>query len=82
MNVCVFFCVFKSCLCNCKMLYLKEVDADSANLDEFQQRLVSMYLMEFRLNGMELTGDDSKTFVEFLGKLVDAKTHFRLAGHQ
>ena len=51
--------------------------ADAANLDKYQQRLVSMYLMEFRLNGVELTGDDKKKFVEFLGKLVDAKNHFR-----
>jgi len=33
--------------------------------------------MEFRLNGVELTGDDRKKFVEFLGKLVDSKNHFR-----
>ncbi|KAK2173850.1 hypothetical protein NP493_847g01041 [Ridgeia piscesae] len=56
---------------------VKEVGADSANLSDFQQRLVKMYLMEFRLNGVELTGDDRKKFVEFLGKLVDSKNHFR-----
>ena len=53
------------------------MNADRERLDEFQQRLVDMYLLEARLNGIDLTVPDKKQFIELLGKLVEAKNHFR-----
>lgn len=56
---------------------MKEVKADSANLTQFQNRLVDMYLLEAKLNGIQLTGEDKKTFIQIIGKLVESKNHFR-----
>jgi oligopeptidase A len=56
---------------------VKEVHADRQNLSEPQHRLVDMYLLEARLNGIELVSGDKKRFIEFLSKLVDAKNHYR-----
>jgi hypothetical protein len=36
-----------------------------------------MYLLEARLNGIELSGIDRRKFMEFLRKLIDAKNHYR-----
>jgi hypothetical protein len=36
-----------------------------------------MYLLEARLNGIEVTGIDRRKFMEFLRKLIDAKNHYR-----
>ncbi|KAL5018692.1 hypothetical protein ScPMuIL_004414 [Solemya velum] len=55
----------------------KEVNADAANLTEFQQRLVQLYLLEGRLNGIELQGNDKKLFIETLRKLSEEKNNFR-----
>lgn len=56
---------------------VKEVNADRGRLDEFQRRLVDMYLLEARLNGIDLSVPEKKQFIELLSKLVEAKNHFR-----
>ncbi|XP_076435405.1 uncharacterized protein LOC143275299 [Babylonia areolata] len=55
----------------------KEVDANSANLTEFQQRLVSLYLLEGRLNGIELQGSEKRRFIDTLKVLALERTNFR-----
>ena len=51
--------------------------ADSRNLTEFQQRLVDMYLMECRLNGINLQGSDKKRFIQTMKVLTSEKFNFR-----
>jgi len=60
---------------------VKELNAEGKQktqvLTDSQQRLIDMYLLEARLNGINLTGGDKKEFIQHLGKLVEAKNHFR-----
>lgn len=55
----------------------KEVDANSANLTEFQRRLTSLYLLEGRLNGIELQGAEKRRFIDTLKVLALERTNFR-----
>ncbi|KAK7480477.1 hypothetical protein BaRGS_00028294 [Batillaria attramentaria] len=55
----------------------KEVNANSANLTEFQQRLVALYLLEGRLNGIELQGAEKRRFIDTLKVLALERTNFR-----
>lgn len=55
----------------------KEVNANSANLTEFQRRLVSLYLLEGRLNGIELQGSEKRRFIDTLKVLALERTNFR-----
>ncbi|XP_041362646.1 probable cytosolic oligopeptidase A [Gigantopelta aegis] len=55
----------------------KEVGADVENLTEFQQRLVDMYLLECRLNGINLQGSDKKRFIQTMKVLTMEKFNFR-----
>jgi oligopeptidase A len=55
----------------------KEVDANKANLTEYQQRLVSLYLLEGRLNGIELHGVDKSRFIDTLKILAQERSNFR-----
>ena len=55
----------------------KEVHANSANLTEFQQRLVSLYLLEGRLNGIELQGSEKRRFIDTLKVLALERSNFR-----
>ncbi|XP_064619158.1 uncharacterized protein LOC135482749 [Lineus longissimus] len=56
---------------------VKEVNADRETLTESQQRLVDMYLLEGRLNGIEIKGSNKKRFVDTLRKLSVERGHFR-----
>ena len=57
----------------------QEVGA-ATDLDVSERRLVDTYLLECRTNGVELHGDEKRVFQEFVGKLVDAKNHYRYVG--
>ncbi|XP_012942004.1 probable cytosolic oligopeptidase A [Aplysia californica] len=52
----------------------KELESNSANLTEFQRRLVDVYLLEGRLNGIELSAADRSQLVEAL-KLIGKESH-------
>lgn len=56
---------------------VKEVSANSANLTDFQRRLVDLYLLEGRLNGIELHGNEKQRFVDTLKVLALERTNFR-----
>ncbi|XP_064606141.1 uncharacterized protein LOC135471020 [Liolophura sinensis] len=56
---------------------VKEVHANRDNLTEFQRRLTEMYLLEARLNGVELVGSDRKRFMETLKRLSVERSNFR-----
>ncbi|ESN95279.1 hypothetical protein HELRODRAFT_193617 [Helobdella robusta] len=59
-------------------LSIKELNAGHRlSLDVHQRRLVDMYLLQSRLNGIELTGDEKKKFINHLIKLAELKNHFR-----
>lgn len=58
-------------------LFFQEVHANHANLTEFQRRLTEMYLLEARLNGVELVGSDRKRFMETLKRLSVERSNFR-----
>jgi hypothetical protein len=59
-------------------LILQEVKADSANLNEYQKRLVDFYLLTARHGGIELSGGDTKRrFVYQMMRLNESLTHFR-----
>ncbi|CAH1793755.1 unnamed protein product [Owenia fusiformis] len=60
---------------------VKELGADRSNLNNFQERLVDMYLLEARLNGIELQGTNRKRFVETLKKLSNERHNFRNKTH-
>ncbi|GFO38354.1 oligopeptidase a [Plakobranchus ocellatus] len=55
----------------------KEMEANSANLSEPQRRLVDLYLLEGRLNGMELAAADRRRLVEILKLISDEGSNFR-----
>ena len=55
----------------------KEVNANSVNLTEFQRRLSSLYLLEGRLNGIELQGSEKRRFIDTLKVLALERTNFR-----
>ena len=59
------------------LFHCQEVSADRERLNEFQCRLVDLYLLEAKLNGIDFTGIDRKKFLERLRQLVDSKNHFR-----
>jgi hypothetical protein len=56
---------------------VKEVSADREMLTDSQRRLVDMYLLEGRLNGIEIKGSIKKRFIETLRKLSLERGHFR-----
>ena len=56
---------------------VKEVNSERSKLTDAQRRLVDMYLLEARLNGIDLTGGDRKHFTQLLASLVQAKNQFR-----
>jgi len=58
-------------------VFLQEVQANKANLSEFQQRLVSYYLHEARINGIEKFGEDRKIFMQTLHQLAEDKKMFQ-----
>ncbi|KAK7090573.1 uncharacterized protein [Littorina saxatilis] len=55
----------------------QEVNAHSQNHTEFQQRLVSLYLLEGRLNGIELRGAEKRRFIDTLKVLALERNNFR-----
>jgi len=59
------------------LLFLQEVHADKANLNEYQQRLVHYYLHEARMNGITIRGEERKKFLETLHQLVEDKKFFQ-----
>jgi len=61
----------------CLSVLLQEVQAESANLSEFQQRLVDFYLHEARTNGITLVGEDRKKFLATLHQLLEDKKFFQ-----
>ncbi|KAK2166880.1 hypothetical protein LSH36_34g07036 [Paralvinella palmiformis] len=65
---------------NSKTLYhaVQEVKADRANLTDYQERLVDMYLYKGRVNGLELSGEDRKAHIQYLTDHMRAKNHFRM----
>ncbi|GAB1603422.1 probable cytosolic oligopeptidase A [Argonauta hians] len=56
---------------------VKEVNADSSKLDFYQQQLVNLYLLEGRLNGIEVSGPNRKKFIDILRKLALERNNFR-----
>ena len=58
-------------------MFLQEVHADKANLNEYQQRLVDYYLHEARMNGITMRGEDRKLFMQALHQLVEDKKFFQ-----
>jgi len=53
------------------------VYADKANLHEFQLRLVTYYLHEAKMNGIEVLGEDKKKFMHYLHLLIEDKRFFQ-----
>ncbi|XP_014669639.1 PREDICTED: probable cytosolic oligopeptidase A [Priapulus caudatus] len=56
---------------------VKELSADKANLSEAQDRVVQKYILESKLNGVELTGYDQYYMNNVLHKLGEQKERFR-----
>jgi len=58
-------------------VFLQEVQADKANLNEFQQRLADSYLHEAYVNGITMVGEDRKKFMATLHQLLEDKKFFQ-----
>ncbi|CAL8109986.1 unnamed protein product [Orchesella dallaii] len=54
-------------------LACKEIKADSSRLQEPQQRVVDKFLLEGKLSGVELTGEDAVQMSKLLSKLYEVK---------
>lgn len=57
--------------------HLQNIYASDTNLNESQRRVVHKYLLEARLNGIELSTDNSNNFTTKLKKLENEKDTFR-----
>ncbi|CAL1542791.1 unnamed protein product [Lymnaea stagnalis] len=55
----------------------KELDANSSNLNEYQRRLVDLYLLEGKLNGMELPAADRARLVDTVKLITQEASNFR-----
>lgn len=55
---------------------LKELNADRDKLNPYQQRLLDMYLLEARLNGIEMYGKDMRTFKQGMAARYKNETEF------
>ncbi|KAL3876262.1 hypothetical protein ACJMK2_034130 [Sinanodonta woodiana] len=55
---------------------VKEVQADRAKLTEFQKRLVDLYALEGRLNGVELKFKEHAKFMKLLNALMKERKEF------
>ncbi|XP_037798233.1 oligopeptidase A-like [Penaeus monodon] len=55
----------------------KDIYVNDTNLDEAQRRVVRKFLLEARLNGIELPAEKTPLFAETLKKLEDQKNEFR-----
>lgn len=59
---------------------LQEVKA-SKSLSESEGRLVDLYLLEGKLNGVELAEEDKTKFLQTLHQLSEHRSSFRLILH-
>lgn len=55
----------------------QDIYVNDSNLDEAQRRVVRKFLLEARLNGIELPAEKTPLFAETLKKLEDQKNEFR-----
>lgn len=59
------------------LLFSQDIYVNDTNLDEAQRRVVRKFLLEARLNGIELPAEKTPLFAETLKKLEDQKNEFR-----
>ena len=62
---------------NFMFFFYQELNADRAQLTPFQQRLIDWYLIEARLNGIEMYNKENKLFKGHLTERFEKESKFQ-----